>query len=271
MPVDDDPYVADGLKLGTHTRAATIPYALQEVAGAQHLIVSFPGLTVGPAPPLVDLRNRLGDLRAHRLFVGADENFLLGPGTELAGARTATHLIWHVAEQLKVPERRMITVGSSFRALCALYVGLKARCGYVVAGGPPVRFGQWIVRLHTALPPSREASRVRTALVEMTQVDRDPDRREFFDKLILRAAQRAQHEATISLFASPDDPIVDECLWLREQLDDHPSLSCELQLENYGDHSRIKLPFFAHLHRTLRPVTGTTILLRDESRYDDLL
>lgn len=147
-------------------------------------------------------------------------------------------------------------VGSSFRALCALYIGLKARAGHIVAGGPPVLFGGWIARLHRALPPSPEATRVRAALVEMTGVDQDVETRAFFDMLILRAAQRAQHDALISLFASPRDPVVVESRWLVDELRPHPTLGCELEMEDYGDHAGIKVPFFACLQRTVAPVTG---------------
>lgn len=188
---------------GVYRREAAVPFALERVAAARHLLVSFSalhrraGATAGrggqparrpPRSPVVH--------RCRRSLSARPWN--------TAGRRPHRHASRLADRRAALdPEARIIMVGSSFRALCALYIGLKARAGHIVAGGPPVLFGGWIARLHRALPPSPEATRVRAALVEMTGVDQDVETRAFFDMLILRAAQRAQHDALISLFASP--------------------------------------------------------------------
>ncbi len=151
----------------------------------------------------------------------------------------------------------MITYGVSAASLAALYVGLKVRAGWIFAGAPPIRAAGWVLRLERAVAPSADAAGMRRALLERTGVGADPEAALFYDRLVWRAAQRATHEANIHLFASPDDLVVRDAEWFQHVLRDHPTLTCHLEIQDYGAHSWAKLPFFAYMQRTLLPELGS--------------
>ena len=237
--------------------AVTLPYTLDEVEGATHMLVTFAGLTLEAAGPPVELRKRVGTLRAHRMFIGVDRDGYFGPDRDLAGARTAIGLITREAKRLRVPERNVITYGVSAASLAALYVGLKVRAGWIFAGAPPIRAAGWVLRLERAVAPSADAASMRRALLERTGVGGDPEAALFYDRVIWRAAQRATHEADIHLFASPDDLVLRDAEWFQDVMSDHPTLTCHLEVHDYGAHSWAKLPFFAYMQRTLLPELGS--------------
>ena len=237
--------------------AVTLPYTLDEVEGATHMLVTFAGLTLEAAGPPVEMRKRVGSLRAHRMFIGVDEHGYFGPDRGLAGARTAIGLIMQEAKRLRVAERNVITFGVSAASLPALYVGLKVRAGWIFAGAPPIRAAGWVLRLERAVAPSADAAGLRRALLERTGVGEDPEAARFYDRVIWRAAQRATHEADIHLFASPDDLVLRDAEWFQDVLSDHPTLTCHLEVQDYGAHAWAKLPFFAYMQRTLLPELGS--------------
>ena len=234
-----------------------LPYTVDEVEGATHMLVTFSGLSLEAREPPVEMRKRLGKLRAHRMFIGADRNGYFGPETAMPGARSAIRLIKREAERLGVEERNVITYGVSAASLAALYVGLKVRAGQIFAGAPPIRIAGWLLRLDRSVAPSADAARMRQELLERTGVARDSEIALFYDRVIWRAAQRATHDATIHLFASPNDPVIAEAEWFHEVLRDHPTLTCRVEIQDYGDHSWAKLPFFGYMQKTLLPQLGS--------------
>ena len=242
---------------GTYAGPVTLPYSVDVVDGAKHLLVTFAGLTLEASDPPVEMRKRVGKLRAHRMFIGADRDYYFGPERKLAGARTAIGLIRREARRLGVPDRNVITYGVSAASLTALYVGLKVEAGHIFAGAPPIRAGGWVLKLERAVAPSADAAGMRRELLGRTGLRGDPDAALFYDRLIWRAAQRAGHDATIHLFASPDDLVVRDARWFEEVLRDHPTLTCRVEIQDYGAHSWAKLPFFGYMQRTLLPELGS--------------
>jgi len=237
--------------------AVTLPYTLDEVEGATHMLVTFAGLSLEAVGPPVEMRKRVGTLRAHRMFIGADRDGYFGPDRTMAGARTAIGLVMREAKRLGLAERNLITYGISAASLTALYVGLKLKAGWIFAGAPPIRAAGWVLRLERAVAPSADAAGMRHELLERTGVGGNPEAARFYDRVIWRAAQRADHEADIHLFASPDDLVLRDAEWFADVLRDHPTLTCHLEVQDYGAHSWAKLPFFAYMQRTLLPELGS--------------
>jgi len=247
------------LVFGRYEREATLPYALHRVDSARHLLVSFPALTASAANPLVEVGRYLGDLRCHRLYIGADEHFYIGPDGALAGAHTAVRLIWREAQRLGIDERDVACIGSSFRALCALYIGLKARSGLVIAGAPPARMGRWIAKLVQGSAPGRQAHSLRHAIAAVAGIDETVASQHALDRLLPRAIGRANHEADIHTFVSAHDPVYEESEWLARHLAGHASLRSHLVLSDYGDHSQIKIPFYRYVRQTMRRTIAAPI------------
>jgi hypothetical protein len=79
----------------------------------------------------------------------------------------------------------------------------------------------------------------------------------FYERFIWRAAQHATHQCTIHTFASSEDLALGEARWLQGVLRDHPTVKVELEVEEYGQHQQVMLPFFRFLQRKLySDVTG---------------
>ena len=231
-----------------------LPYVVEEVEGASHLIVVFPR-SIPSSPPLLGLRRLIEHFNAHRLYVGADEHLYFGPGRERRGARTAAELIRHVATGLEVEDAHVITFGTSWRALCALYVGLLARAGRIICGGTPVHFGWHVQKLDNMMPPDPLTARRRELLARILGLD-NPDARAFWDCLVLNTARESNHEARIDLLASPDDETWPDACWLTDQLRDHPTLRVSLTEEGYGEHEDVAEAFYPFLDRKLIDAVG---------------
>jgi hypothetical protein len=242
---------------GTYDGPVALPYTVDAVDGAKHLLVTFAGLTLEASDPPVEMRKRVGKLRAHRMFIGADRDYYFGPERKLAGAQAAIGLIRREARRLGVPDRNVITYGVSAASLAALYVGLKVQAGQIFAGAAPIRAGGWVLKLERAVAPSADAAAMRRALAGRTGLQGDPEAAVFHDRLIWRAAQRARHQATIHLFASPDDLVVRDAEWFHDVLRNHPTLTCHVEIQDYGAHAWAKLPFFGYMQRALLPELGS--------------
>ncbi|HEX2088119.1 MAG TPA: hypothetical protein VHF89_20700 [Solirubrobacteraceae bacterium] len=226
-----------------------LPYVVEEVEGARHLLVVFPR-SVPNAPPHVELRRHVGHFNAHRVYLGADEHLYMGPNRERRGARAAAELIRQVAEQLEVDGPQVIAFGTSWRAVCAMYIGLLAGAGRIVVGGPPVHFGWHVHRLAKLMPPDPEAGARRRLLSGILELDRRGVCA-FWDGLILDTAREATHEARIDMFVSPDDNTWPDAFWLAEKLVDHPTLSVSLTTLQYGEHAGVTDAFYSFLDRKL--------------------
>src|SRR3954454_19610552 len=79
---------AVGRVRGQVETATGLPYRLEEMPGARQLLVFSPKLTPGGAVPSKQGR-RFRDVDAHRLMLGADAFFFIGPHREERGRRAA--------------------------------------------------------------------------------------------------------------------------------------------------------------------------------------
>lgn len=247
------------LREGIFEHDVALPFAVEEVAGAEHMLVGFPAMVLDGtgAPPLVRSRRRLKDLNAHRLFIGSDPDFLIGPRNEWRGGHAAAELIALEAERLGVPLSRTIAYGSSFRGTCALYVGLRAQVSSIVVGGAPVRIGHWIAYLTLGRAPGSQAAVIRHRLADKTLVH-DAEQRSRLDRFIADAARSARHDAEIRLWGSDEDRYSEDGRMLVAELAGHPTVRCRFDLGDYGGHDQLGGAFFRYLHEVLRPIVGRT-------------
>jgi hypothetical protein len=218
------------------TRQTTLPFArgLGSPA-ANHLLVTFPKLHPGGTPPKSVLHQRLAVLDAHRLTLGSDEHTFVGPRRELRGLNTAAKLIGVHQRHLEVPRERTVAVGTSMGAVCALFVGLRARAGWIIAGGPTVRMGTWLERFSTIDGPS-EAARAKAADLIRLVDDGDGQAVRFLDTLILKLARRVEAPTRIDLFVGPRDPAHDDVARFARELEDIPLVTATLTVHDYGTH-----------------------------------
>src|SRR5829696_2150885 len=95
--------MASDLRPGTYDgQRATLRYALEPRNGADSMLVAFPKLRAGAARPPIGLRRVLGDIDAHRLYLGSDEHTYIGPERRLGGFHAGMELI---AREMNSPWR----------------------------------------------------------------------------------------------------------------------------------------------------------------------
>ncbi len=237
------------MEIEEYTGLTTLPYVVEEVEGAQHLLVVFPR-SVPNAPPHVELRRHVGHLNAHRLYIGADEHLFMGPDFERRGARTAADLIRDVADRLGVEGSNVVAFGTSWRAVCAMYIGLLAGAGRIVVGGPPVHFGWQVHRLAGLMPPDAAAGGRRRLLSGVLSLDRE-GACAFWDSVIPDTVRAATHEAQIDVLVSPEDNTWPDAHALADAVADHPTLRMSLTTQDYGEHAGVTDAFFPFLDAKL--------------------
>src|SRR3954447_26701162 len=113
----------------------------EEAGGAEHLLVSWPGLRLGGVSPRPTL-DRLAQFRAHKLNSAADTHTYIGPRRTMWGAHASVDIVRAEMERLGVARENVIAYGPSVRAVCALWMGFQAGIGRIVVGGAPVRMGR---------------------------------------------------------------------------------------------------------------------------------
>ncbi|MFL6011891.1 MAG: hypothetical protein ACJ734_08915, partial [Gaiellaceae bacterium] len=159
--------MASDLQPGTYDGPnATLRYALQTVPRADSLLVAFPKLRAGAARPPVGLRRVLGDIRAHRLYLGADQHTFVGPQRRMYGMHAGLELIERETTSLGVMRERVVCLGTSMGAVCAMVAGLMYGAGRVVVGAAPVHCGTALQRFVGAKYGRKAAAPEVLALVE---------------------------------------------------------------------------------------------------------
>lgn len=131
--------------------------------GARRLIVVFQAINTRQSYNYI---GTLSDLNAHRLYIkddyGSDpltrSSYYLGPNRSLTIADKVQRLIAQIRQDWGLPARDVITAGSSKGGYAAIYHGLRAGAGDVIAGGPQIMLGSYLntPARDSVLPPILE-------------------------------------------------------------------------------------------------------------------
>lgn len=227
------------------TAATTLPF-VRSAGGptAEHLIATFPKLHPGPVAPKSQLFLDLGVIDAHRLLIGGDEHTFVGPNREIRGTTTGAKLIAREARRLDIPRERVVAVGSSFAGTCAISLGLRARAGWIIAGGVPARMGSMLKRLAAVDGPTREAKGKAEYLLSLADdgggID---DAARFLDGMLVHTARRTTLPTQVDLFVSRRDVAYADVMWFAEQLERHPHIRTRVTIGEYGRHNDIQEEF----------------------------
>ena len=205
---------------------------------AEHLLVTFPKLHPGGAPPKSRLYHDLAAIDAHRLSLGADEYNFVGPRRELLGLHTSVRLIRKEAARLDVPRERVVAVGTSMGAVCALFIGLSAGVGWIIAGGAVVRMGTQLRRLAAIDGPTEVAKERADGLMSLAD-NGDGRAAQYLDRMIARTAMQVTEPTRIDLFVSRSDPAYPDVEWLAERLAGHPHIDTRITLGRYSRHNEL--------------------------------
>jgi hypothetical protein len=223
----------------------------EEPDGAEHLLVSWPGLRLGGVSPRPTL-DRLKRFRAHHLSIGADAHTYIGPGRSFGGAHESVEIVRREMIRLGVPRENVIAYGPSMRAVCALWMGFRAGIGRIICGGAPVRLGRRLRTLDRVTGATPEAIAFRDHFLSLADTDPPaPPSDVFFDEMIYEAAAAVVLPTTVHLFVSRDDEMFADNRELAIALHRNPAITCDLAIVDYGRHGGVKEPFKRYLTRTL--------------------
>lgn len=231
-----------------------LDYRTEEDPGAEHLLVSWPGLRLGGVSPRPTL-DRLKRFRAHNLSIAADPDTYIGPRRSLWGAHQSVEVVRREMVRLGVPRQNVIAYGPSVRAVCALWMGFQAGIGRIICGGAPVRMGRRLRTLDQVAGASPEAIAFRDHFLALADTDPPaPPSDVFFDEMIYEAARAVVLPTTVHLFISRDDEMFADNQELAIALHRNPAIECDLAIVDYGRHGGVKEPFKRFLTRTLEAV-----------------
>jgi hypothetical protein len=223
---------------------ARLPYESDVVPGAERLVVVFPKLTPGGALPPSSFRVELESVRAHRLFLGSDPGLYVGPRATMAGARSAVDLIELERTRLGVEQGSVIAVGTSFGAVSALYIGLRAGVGRILAGGAPIDMGHQLRRFNSIDGLNQPAKAAADEFLDLARGGEGVVKTgRFFDRLIYHAAEETTATVRVDLFASELDGAYKSMRQFWKTLRSHPTISCAFHTGQYGRHHNIRSAF----------------------------
>jgi acetyl esterase/lipase len=229
------------MEIQTYQGRASLPYAIEERPGAQHLLVSFPGLRSDErrGEPSLRTGELLPTIHAHRLHIGADEHLFLGPRRTFAGSITAAELIHREGERLGVPLERVMTLGTSMGGLCALAVGMRAKVGRMVAGAPAIRIATDFASFVRGEDEMQSASTLRRYAMRLASSDEGPPAEAWLDQMLFDRAADITHPTAIHLFVAPRDATYESVRLFAAALEAKPMVDCEMREFDYGTHPRI--------------------------------
>jgi hypothetical protein len=141
-------------------------------------------------------------------------------------------------------------VGTSWGAVCALVLGLTAGCGHVIAGGAPVNMGRTLRQFAKLDGPSDKTKAAANEFLALADNGTD-DPAIFFNELIPRAADGVLAPTRIDLFVSSQDRSYKATRGVQKRLGDHPHITAELTLCDYGPHANVLEPFVAFARERL--------------------
>ncbi|UGS35801.1 hypothetical protein [Capillimicrobium parvum] len=224
----------------------------EEPGGAEHLLVSWPGLRLGGVSPRPTL-DRLARFRAHKLNIAADGHTYIGPRRSLWGARASVDVVRAEMARLGVRRENVIAYGPSVRAVCALWMGFQAEVGRIIGGGAPIRMGRRLRTLDRVAGASPEAIAFRDHFLSLADADPPASPSDvFFDEMIHDAARAVTLPTKVHLLVSPDDEMYDDNVELAALFDRLDPIECHLDVIAYGRHGGVKDAFKRYLTDTLR-------------------
>jgi hypothetical protein len=229
-----------------------LPYETDVVPGADRLAVVFPMLTPGGAPPPTVFREDLEGVRVHRLLLGSDPGLFVGPRGTMAGARAAVALIAAERIRLGVDKDGVIGLGTSFGAVCALCIGLRAGMARILVGGAPIDMGRQLrhlSRVDGLKNPAKAAAPEYLALAKGGEGGLKPVA--FFNRLIYDAAAETTATVRIDLFVSRKDRAYESMRKFWKSLRSHPTVTCTFHTFDYGPHRDIREPYFSWVREQL--------------------
>lgn len=132
----------------THERDKIIKYIFCEGKNSNQLIINFPGFAKPNELPQYNYIRTLENCSCNRLFIlddhGPRGSYLIGEAMDNSIEESLVSLINYISEKYCIKKKDVITNGTSKGGFCALYYGIKYNYGYVIAGAPQTKLGDYL-------------------------------------------------------------------------------------------------------------------------------
>jgi len=206
-----------------------------------------------PAPPgrRSAWRRVLGDIDAHRPYLGSDEHTYIGPERRLGGFHAAMELIAREMNSLGITRERVAFIGTSMGAACAMVAGLMYGAGRIIVGAAPIRCGSALERFAGA------KSRRKGAAPELIALAAAPGAGDPVEFLVLDLALRCNVQCRIDLLTSPTDYVTPSTHEFAAAAVENPLLRVHLHESDYELHGGVGEAFFPFLQRLLGQKAAT--------------
>lgn len=216
--------------------------------GARRLIVVFQAINTRQAYNYI---GTLSGVDAHRLYIkddyGSDpltrSSYYLGPNRSLTIADKVQRLIAQTRRECGLSARDVITAGSSKGGYAAIYHGLKAGAGDIIAGGPQIMLGSYL--------RTDNLKSIRPPILEYIASENTDEASSWLNTVLASVvAEHATSEATIHFHVGVKEPHYQEHAVPFFEMAARAGLTIKADLQDYSLHEDLARFFPSYLKKT---------------------
>lgn len=233
----------------THEMGKIIKYIFCEGKDSNQLIITFPAFAGSNQSPQYNYIRTLKNCNCNRLFIlddyGPRGSYLIGKSGDNSIEEAVISLIKDICEEYTIKMEDVITHGTSKGGYCALYYGIKYNFGYVIAGAPQTRLGDYL----SYFPE----------ISDYIAGGHEPKDISYLNSLVYNLIQDADEFPEIYIQVGKGDHhyqnhIIPFCKDL-----DKKKVNYHLELRNYSSHSLTGNYYIEYLLKTLNNIDGSII------------
>jgi hypothetical protein len=252
-----------------HNAGRDLKYLLCEKEGSDKLIVSFPGFNTETGAFRYRYVRTLNEVNAHKLFLldefGTRGCYLLGKNRDFSVETTVMSLLNTIMKKYNIKIENVIMQGSSKGGWMALYYGIKYRFGYVIAGGPQTKMGDFLMH-DTEIVPDEEIHFFSKVLVaDYIAGGHEKEDIEYLDNLLFDLLYYSpENFPKIYIHVGKGDFHLEKhILPFTDELDkDH--IKYRLDIEEYDEHNDLAYYYPEYLLKTLNGIDKKLITIIEE-------
>lgn len=238
---------------------AEIKYLFCEKKGSDKLIVTFPGFTNSGKFKYRYVRT-LKNINAHRLFLldefGTRGCYLVGHNRDFKIETVVISLIHSILKKYNLTIDDVILQGSSKGGWMALYYGIKYRFGYVIAGGPQTKMGDFLIKEDIQPMPDDQIhsfSKIRVA--DYIAGGHGEEDLKYLNNLLYEQLNiNPEDFPKIHIHVGNGDSHFENHIKPFTHYLDQKNIKYELDVEEYHDHNDLGVYYPKFLHKTLRTI-----------------
>jgi hypothetical protein len=233
----------------THKKGKNIKYIFCEGKTSNQLIVNFPGFAKAHELPQYNYIRTLKNCNCNRLFIlddyGPRGSYLIGESGDSSIEEGVISLINDICDKYRIKREEVITNGTSKGGFCALYYGIKYNFGYVIAGSPQTKLGDYlcffpeIADYISGGHESKDISYLNSLLYNLVE---DGDE---FPEIYIHVGEGDHH------YKNHIIPFFNEL--------DKKNVTYHLELRNYFTHSLIGNYYIEYLLKTLKSIDKSIV------------